>query len=229
MIWAYSDVTHNIVAFSDLWGRTYLSLQERVQAMLRDPILNETITPAMKQMVGAQPPRILSMTSQEIQSALAKRTLDVGMCGFFVTRYKSAVAQVRSPQHKILYDRERMENFDFTYPSYYSSGLQATVARGIYNRPDVWVVIAALLGTIDAKAQLIGILLVLFVMIFGHFIALAENVFARLNDDEIDIRDNYFEGTQDGMWFSLVVMSTVRLERSDRRVQIRASKPENFK
>ena len=103
-----------------------------------------------------------------------------------------------------------METFDFTYPSYYTSGLQAAVARATYTRPNVWVVIAALLGTIDAKAQLIGILLVLFVVIFGHFIALAENLFARFNNESCDIRDNYFEGTQDGMWFSLVVMSTVQ-------------------
>ncbi len=102
-----------------------------------------------------------------------------------------------------------METFDFTSPSYYTSGLQAVIARHVYERPSVWIVLAALFGTIDAKAQLIGIILVFSVMVFGHCIALAERLFSTLNDESCDIRNNYFEGTQDGMWFSLVVMSTV--------------------
>jgi hypothetical protein len=102
-----------------------------------------------------------------------------------------------------------METFDFTSPSYYTSGLQAVIARHMYERPSMWVVLAALFGTIDAKAQLIGIILVFSVVVFGHCIALAENFFSTFNEENCDIRNNYFEGTQDGMWFSLVVMSTV--------------------
>eukprot|EP00292_Cryptomonas_paramecium_P034456 CAMPEP_0113717404 /NCGR_PEP_ID=MMETSP0038_2-20120614/34505_1 /TAXON_ID=2898 /ORGANISM="Cryptomonas paramecium" /LENGTH=437 /DNA_ID=CAMNT_0000645191 /DNA_START=543 /DNA_END=1853 /DNA_ORIENTATION=+ /assembly_acc=CAM_ASM_000170 len=43
-------------------------------------------------------------------------------------------------------------------------------------------------------------------MIFGHLIAFAENLHLASKQD---FRDNYLEGTQDGMWFSVVTMSTV--------------------
>ena len=43
-------------------------------------------------------------------------------------------------------------------------------------------------------------------MIFGHLISASENLNLALQSD---FRDNYFEGTQDGMWFSIIVMSTV--------------------
>ena len=61
-----------------------------------------------------------------------------------------------------------METFDFTSPAYYTSGLQAVIAGGVYARPTLAAVIAALLGTIDPKAQLVGILLVISVVAFGH-------------------------------------------------------------
>ena len=75
-----------LLCVSDLWGRTYQILQQRIQDTLKDPLQNSTISPAIVELVGTRPPQILSMTSQEIQNALAKKTLDVGMCGFFVTR-----------------------------------------------------------------------------------------------------------------------------------------------
>ena len=67
-----------------------------------------------------------------------------------------------------------METFDFTSPAYYTSGLQAVIAGGVYARPTLAAVIAALLGTIDPKAQLVGILLVISVVAFGHLISYAE-------------------------------------------------------
>ena len=71
---------------SDLWSRAYQVLLQAVQNPQTQGLLNTSVTPEMVNMVGTRPPPILSMTSQAIQTALAKNTIDIGMCGFFVTR-----------------------------------------------------------------------------------------------------------------------------------------------
>ena len=105
-------------------------------------------------------------------------------------------------------DLTRLTNFDFTI-HYISSGLQATVPR-INTEPSLLSAFAAIFGTIDAKAQLIFVMLIILVIVFGHIFAAAE-CSSFDEDDNVQVRNNYFEGTQDGMWYSFVIMSTVGL------------------
>jgi ABC-type amino acid transport substrate-binding protein len=169
-------------------------LLRRIQESIRDPILNSTITPQMIAMVGDSPPLLMALSSQDIQNRLKNKTIDIGMCGFFITQGG---------------DLTRLNNFDFTI-HYISSGLQAAV-RKINKKPSLLSAFAAIFGTIDAKAQLIFIMLNILVIVFGHIFAAAEGRPVEDEDLQGKVRDNYFEGTQDGMWYSYVVMSTVGL------------------
>ena len=133
-------------------------------------------------MVGYSPPTLLGMSSQEIQDGLKNRSIDIGMCGFFMTQGG---------------DLTRLLNFDFTI-FYISSGLQAIVPR-LNTKPSLVTAFAAIFQTIDTKAQLIFVMLIILVIIFGHIFAAAEHSSA-FDGDEVQIRNNFFEGTQDGMW-----------------------------
>jgi ABC-type amino acid transport substrate-binding protein len=163
-----------------------------VQTAIQDPVLNSTITLEILALVGDSPPPLMGLSSQEIQNRLKDKTIDIGMCGFFMTQGG---------------DLTRLNNFDFTI-HYISSGLQATVPR-INTKPNIFGAFAAIIGTIDAKAQLIFVVLNILVIIFGHIFAAAEC--SAIEDEDVQVRDNYFEGTQDGMWYSYVIMSTVGL------------------
>jgi ABC-type amino acid transport substrate-binding protein len=154
--------------------------------MLQNPETKSNITSEMLRMVGNSPPGLIPMSSSRILSGLQAGTIDIGMCGYFVTA-------------------DRLANFDFTSPFYFMSGLQAVIRKGA-DSPSIMFVLLQLMSTVDALAQLIAVILLLCVMVFGHLIAAVENL--KLSKQE-DFRDNYFEGTQDGMWFSIVVMSTV--------------------
>ena len=173
-------------AVADTWNQVYSALSVRVQAMLKDPTTKGNITDEMLRMVGNSPPTLIPMTSAKILSGLTAGTIDIGMCGYFVTA-------------------DRLAAFDFTSPFYFMSGLQAVIRKGA-DQPSIMFVLLQLMSTVDALAQLIAVILLLCVMVFGHLIAAVENL--KLSKQE-DFRDNYFEGTQDGMWFSIVVMSTV--------------------
>ncbi len=60
---------------------------------------------------------------------------------------------------------------------------------------------------IDVKAQLILIMIILSVLIFGYIVLASELIFGP--SDEIQLRNNFFEGAQDGIWYCFVMMSTV--------------------
>ena len=140
----------------------------------------------MLEMVGNSGPTLVPMSSANILTALQKGKIDIGMCGYFITS-------------------DRLAEFDFTSPFYFMSGLQAVIRKGA-DQPSIPFVLLQLISTVDPLAQLIAVILLICVMVFGHLIAAVENL--KLSNQE-DFRNNYFEGTQDGMWFSIVVMSTV--------------------
>jgi hypothetical protein len=146
---------------------------------------NPLVTPEIEKLIGTSPPQLQIMTTQMIQSKLAAKTLDIGMCGFFITL-------------------DRLQNFDYINPYYYPSGFQAVVKKP-FELPSMIDVLSEIVACVDSKAQLIILILLLFVFIFGQLIAGAEHVAASGGN----MRKGYFESTQDGMWFSIVIMSTV--------------------
>ena len=158
-----------------------------------DPVLNSSITSEMLSMVGDSPPPFLAYTFQAMQDGLKNKSLDIGICGIFMTQGQ---------------DLSRLKHFDFTI-HYLSSGLQATVPR-VYTKPSLLFAFTAIIDTLDAKAQLVFILLLIFVMAFGHIFAAAERS-ALDNASDVQVRSNFFEGSQDGMWYAFVLMSTVGL------------------
>ena len=138
-------------------------------------------------MVGTSPPKLLRMPISEIQERLAESSLDIGMCGLFLTL-------------------ERLELFDFVNPFYQPSGFQAVV---VSPTPQLSVsdLLLAMLGCFDSKTQLIGLFLLLFVFGFGHIAAALENFSF---SEARNLRSGYGESTMDGMWIAANVMSSVR-------------------
>ena len=138
-------------------------------------------------MVGTSPPKLLRMPMSEIQERLAESSLDIGMCGLFLTL-------------------ERLELFDFVNPFYQPSGFQAVV---VSPTPQLSVsdLLLAMLGCFDSKTQLIGLFLLLFVFGFGHIAAALENFSF---SEARNLRSGYGESTMDGMWIAANVMSSVR-------------------
>ena len=171
-----------MIESTDLWNEAYNRMLKKVQAAKNVP--NEFITPEVVDLIGTSPPKILSMTSQKIQSMLESNDLDIGMCGYLITL-------------------ERLEMFDFVNPFHYPSGFQAVISKPTV-QPSVWMVLMGLLGCIDGKAQLIILLLLVLIFIFGHLSAAAE-LFATSSL----FRSGYLEATQDGMWLAAAVFSTV--------------------
>ena len=102
---------------------------------------NPMITPEIAAMVGTSPPKLLSLSSSAIQRRLGDKSLDIGMCGYFITQ-------------------ERMALFDYSNPFYFASGLQAVVPKPV-NLPTFATVFTAVVGTIDDRAQLIAFVLLL--------------------------------------------------------------------
>ena len=183
----------NLNPFADLWNKTYFILQSNIREALSDPAQEAFITSEMISMVGDSPPALLPYTFQDMQDALTNHTLDIGLCGVFMSQGG---------------DLTRLKHFDFTI-HYISSGLQAAVPS-VYTKPSLLFAFNAIVDTLDARAQLVFILLLLFVMVFGHIFAAAERSGLHGATD-VQIRSNFFEGSQDGMWYAFVLMSTVGL------------------
>ena len=175
-----------IFLLSDTWNRVYSALQQRLQNLMNSPTSNGTVNSEMVHMVGVSGPTLVSLEASNILASLENGSIDIGMCGYMVTT-------------------DRLMKFDFANPFYFMSGLQAVARKGA-DVPSIEFVLFKLMSTIDPLAQLIAVILLVCAVIFGHFVAAVENM--RLAP-KTDFRDNYFEGTQDGMWFSIVVMSTV--------------------
>ena len=143
------------------------------------------ITSQLTQMIGTSPPKLLVAKTSSIDSMLAANTLDIGMCGYLITL-------------------TRLNGYDFT-PLYMPSGFQAVIKRPT-TVPTPSDVIFGVIGCIDSKAQLIFLFLLCIVFLQGHLIAVAENV---SKNEERNLRSSYFESTMDGMWLSVVTLSTV--------------------
>ena len=123
----------------------------------------------MLEMVGNSGPTLVPMSSASILTALQKGKIDIGMCGYFITS-------------------DRLAEFDFTSPFYFMSGLQAVIRKGA-DQPSIPFVLLQLISTVDPLAQLIAVILLICVMVFGHLIAAVENL--KLSNQE-DFRNNYF-------------------------------------
>ena len=171
---------------ADLWNEVYSRISTKIQESKIIP--NPLITPEIEQMIGTSPPVLRQMPSQEIQNQLASRALDIGMCGYLITL-------------------ERLQIFDYVQPFYFASGFQAVVVRPT-QLPSVIEVLVLLAGCIESKAQLILLVMLLFVAFFGHGLVALERLF-RVRDS--NFRKGYFESTQDGMWFAVIVLSSVGL------------------
>ena len=169
---------------ADLWNRVYSDMFAIVSASKNSP--NPLITPAVSAMIGSSPPKLLSMSSSKIQSQLGTNDLDIGMCGF-------------------LFTQDRFELFDFVNPFYLPSGFQGVVVKPT-RLPSILDVLTAVANCVDSEAQLVIFILLLFVFIFGHLVAAAEVISMTGGSN---IRGGYSESTMDGMWLSVVVMSTV--------------------
>jgi ABC-type amino acid transport substrate-binding protein len=128
------------------------------------------------------------MSSQTIQAKLHSNDLDIGMCGYLTT-----IA--------------RLQLFDFVNPFHFPSGFQAVIVKPNV-QPSIWMVLSGLIGCIEGKAQLIILLLLLLSFVFGHLTSGAEHL---LKTSGSLFRRGYFEATQDGMWYAIVVLSTVGL------------------
>ena len=143
------------------------------------------ITPQVANLIGTSPPRLLTLTSASITSQLASKSLDIGMCGYLITLNRSI-------------------QFDFT-PFYMPSGFQAVIKKAT-SVPSMGDVFFFIFSTIDGKAQLIFLFLLVIIFIYGHLISLAENV---AYSGTQNIRTGYFEATMDGMWLAINQLSTV--------------------
>jgi len=100
---------------------------------------------------------------------------------------------------------DKLVNYDITTPFSFISSLQIYVKRGS-DSPTAMFVIEKLISSVSPLAQIIAAIILLCVMIFGHIISAAENL--KLASKR-DFSDNYFGASQDGMWFSIIAMSTV--------------------
>jgi hypothetical protein len=145
---------------------------------------SKSITPELAKIIGTSPPELLVMTSSSIIAKLTAATLDVGMCGYLITFNRSVA-------------------FDFT-PFYLPSGFQAVIRKPTV--PSSGDVFNFIFSSIDDKAQLIFLFLLLIVFVYGHIISLAENV---AYSGKQNIRTGYFEATMDGMWLAINQLSTV--------------------
>jgi hypothetical protein len=166
------NLLHCNGSHADIFMLVHSAMMDVVAASAKTP--NPMITPEIAAMVGTSPPTILSLSSSTIQRRLGDNTLDIGMCGFFITP-------------------SRMELFDYSNPFYFASGLQAVVPKPV-NLPTFASVFTAVFGTIDDRAQLVASVLLMCVFIFGHLIAFAEHL--HVGSKKTLVRDGYFEATE---------------------------------
>ena len=149
--------------------------------------MNQTFLQTLAPYLDSEPPSLIGMPQVQLEAALTASTIDVGMCGLFIT-----VA--------------RLQKYDFSNPFYFATGLQAVVAKNTYI-PSTLTVLSSLANCIDIKAQLILIMIIVSVLVVGYVVLASELVFGPR--DEIQMRDNFFEGAQDSIWYCFVMMSTV--------------------
>ena len=140
---------------------------------------------SLANLVGTTPPNIVTMPLEDIENSLANGTVDVGMCGLFVTQ-------------------ARLNRFDFTNPFYFATGLQAAIKLQSHE-PSADFIVVSLVNCIDGKTLLILILLLISVIVFGHLMSLTD---VWLHDHPI-FRKSYFEAVQDGIWMSFIMLSTI--------------------
>ena len=167
---------------ADLWKQAYDDMLDTIRAAETAP--NDMITKEIVDLIGSSAPPLLMMSAELIEKKLANNTLDIGMCGFLISI-------------------DSLDKFDFVNPFYLSSGIQAVVTKP-RQVPTFFDVLNAITGSVDSKAQLIILIIIFFVYIFGHLVVAAESLVPGQN-----YRTGYLESTQDGMWFGLIVMSTV--------------------
>ena len=149
--------------------------------------MNQTFLQTLAPYLDSEPPTLLGMPQVDLENRLASGTIDIGMCGLFIT-----VA--------------RLQRYDFSNPFYFATGLQAVVAKNTFV-PSTLDVLTSLANCIDIKAQLILIMIIVSVLVFGYIVLASELAFGP--PDEIQMRDNFFEGAQDSIWYCFVMMSTV--------------------
>ena len=183
-LWGYQRKLYffDFSTCADLWKQTYTSMINTIHAAELVP--NAMVTNKIVNLIGGSPPPLLLLSIEQIQEKLTDQTLDIGMCGFVI-------------------DYDNIDDFDYVNPFYLSSGIQAVVAKPTVV-PTFFNVLNAIAGSVESKAQLIILLILFFVFIFGHLVIAAESLIPGQN-----YRTGYFESTQDGMWFGLIVMSTV--------------------
>jgi polar amino acid transport system substrate-binding protein len=136
-------------------------------------------------MVGTSAPNITALPLNEIEKGLESGTIDVGMCGLYVTE-------------------ARLLRYDFTNPFYFATGLQAVIKLRALE-PSAQFIVTQLVGCIDGKTLLILILLLISVIVFGHLMSITD---CWLHDRPI-FRKSYFETVQDGIWLSFIMLSTI--------------------
>jgi len=139
----------------------------------------------MSELVGTSAPNITALPLIDIEKGLESGSIDVGMCGLFVTE-------------------SRLLRYDFTNPFYFATGLQAVIKLRALE-PSALFIVMQLVGCIDGKTLLILILLLISVIVFGHLMSITD---CWLHDKPI-FRKSYFETVQDGIWLAFIMLSTI--------------------
>jgi hypothetical protein len=144
------------------------------------------ITPEIEVMISKTPPTIIGMPFDDLFLQLANRSIDIAFCG-------------------MKFDLLKMSRFDTTYPPYAMTGYQA-LDNAIGDSPAILQLVSSIFAMVDNEAVLIVYLILICSIVFGFIIQLAENTFAPYTSQ---FRRDFAEGSQDGVWFSFIVMTTV--------------------
>ena len=159
---------------------------KRVQNFELRRLALTAITPEIEVLIGTSPPPIIGMPLHDLFSALSNRTIHIGFCG-------------------LKFDSTKMSLFDTTYPPYTETGYQI-VDNAIDNAPAILELITSIFATIDNQAILITYLILISSILFGFVIYITEITLAPYTSQ---FRKDFSEGSQDGVWYSFIVMTTV--------------------
>lgn len=157
----------------ELWTQVYLELAS---------ITAHKNSSELVQLVGTEPPELISMKLEDIVLALKNSSIDIGFCG--------------------LYQKPDLENsFDFA-PVHALSGLQAIVK---YSRqPTIAALFRSMITSMsDVYAQASLLILIYFALVFAHVVWAIE----REANGPFD--NHYGPGIVDSLWFAIVTAFTV--------------------
>ena len=113
---------------TDVWQSVYAAMSARLK-------IQANVSQEIVAYVGNSTPKIVGLPLPDIENGLSNGTIDIGMCGLFITQ-------------------ERIKKFDFASPFYLATGLQAVIKLRDH-QPTAEFMVNKLIQCIDGKTLLI--------------------------------------------------------------------------